>query len=88
MFTQMVLCSNPHCAHVHGVDAIQLAQQASRWACPVCGTISDYAQEQAAQPGISEGAKTFWGVVSGVAIITGLFVAAQIVDHTIEQLTA
>jgi len=88
MFTQMVLCSNPHCAHVHGVHAIQLAQQASRWACPVCGTISDYAQTEAAQPDISPNAKQFWTLVGVAATIAGLFAFAHIVDQTVERLTA
>ena len=88
MLIQNVLCSNPYCSHVHPVDAFQLARQASRWACPVCGTISDYAQQQAAQPDISSNAKQFWTMVGVAATIAGLFVFAHIVDQTFERLTA
>lgn len=76
------------CQRHYFADAFQLANGISRWACPFCGQVSDFAANQMSQPGISEGAQTFWGVVSGIAIIAGLFVAAHMADRTIEQLTA
>jgi hypothetical protein len=88
MYIQNIQCSNPYCSHAHGVDAMKLALQASRWACPLCGTITDYAQQQAAQPGASMDAKQFWTIVGIGATVVGLIVAAQIVDQSLGRLTA
>lgn len=71
----MVQCSG--CSHVHGVNALQLAQQASRWACPICGVVTDYAQHQLAQPGLSSDAKDFWSAVFFAGLFVGLVMAAD-----------
>ncbi len=88
MYIQNIQCSNCHCSHVHGVDALQLARQASRWACPICGVVTDYAQQQASRPDASVDAKQFWTFVGVGATIVGLIMFAQIADHTLDRLTA
>jgi len=77
-----------HCQQHYHIDAVKFAYGVSSWACPFCKQVSDFAEAQAAQPGMSQGAQTFWHAVSGLAIIAGLFVAAHIADRAIEQLTA
>jgi len=80
----MIQCSN--CSHVHTVDALQLAQQASRWACPICGVVTDYAQYELAQPGLSPEAKDFWTAVFFAGLFVGLVMAADRLSRTLDRL--
>jgi len=51
----------------------QLAFDASRWACPICGEVTDYAAQQVAKA-TSPDAKEFWNAVGAVAVVAGLLI--------------
>lgn len=86
MYIQNLQCANRCCPQIHGVDAFQLARQASRWACPACGVITDYAEQQITQPNTSPDSKQFWTVVGIGATVVGLIMAAQIADRALQRM--
>jgi hypothetical protein len=68
-----VQCTNGNCGYALSVTPERLALTASRFACPLCHTITQFAEVQAQQPGISQEAKDFWGGVAKGAVAVGVF---------------
>ena len=54
-----VQCSNGCCRHTYFVKTSDLVRAASRLACPVCHAVTQYAEVQAQQPGISQDAQAY-----------------------------
>gem|GEM_PF-5032759 len=67
---QLAQCS--HCPTKYHVDLAQLARQASRSACPVCGFITDYAERQIQKPTTSPQDRQAWAALGGLALFIGL----------------
>ena len=63
------------------VTAEQILTYGSRWACPLCGHILDYANEQLAKPDISADGIKFWGLVGAGAFLVGLAMLLERVDR-------
>ena len=70
---QIAQCSHCPCQYKVEVDLAQLARKASRWACPVCGGITDFAEYQIQQPNVSPEAKQLWAAVGIGAFLVGLW---------------
>lgn len=68
----------PNCKSENVFDASALVLRASRLQCFWCGIVEDAAAYQLSQPGVSQEAKTFWGLVGFGAVAFGLFALA---DH-------
>lgn len=67
---RLAQCSG--CPNRYHVDLAQLARQASRWACPVCGVITDFAERQVQKPTTSPQDKQAWAALGGFALFIGL----------------
>jgi PHP family Zn ribbon phosphoesterase len=72
---QLAQCS--HCPTKYQVDLAQLARQASRWACPVCGVITDFAERQIQKPATSPQDKQAWAALGIAALFVGLLMFAD-----------
>jgi hypothetical protein len=72
---RLARCS--HCTHQYHIDVMKLAQQASRWACPVCAGITDFAEAQIQQPSTSLEDKQIWAVIGVTALIVGVAMFAN-----------
>ena len=68
-------CSYGDCRQVYYVKVEDLARFASRVACPLCERVTQFAEVQAQQPGLSQEAKDFWGLVGKGALVFGVAVA-------------
>jgi hypothetical protein len=66
-----------HCPTKYHVDLVQLARQASRWACPVCAGITDFAEHQIEQPTVSSEAKQIWAAIGVAALFVGVIMFAD-----------
>jgi hypothetical protein len=77
-----------HCQSHYHVDLNEVARGISRWACPFCGQVTDFADAQLAKPNITPEASSFWAMVSALGIVAGLFVAANLADRALNRLTA
>jgi hypothetical protein len=70
-------CQN--CNHnLRTVSLQEIAIYGSRWACPVCGYVMDYAAQQVSRPGLSPEAKQAWTTVGVAAFAMGLL---MLFDH-------
>jgi len=74
---QRAQCSYGDCRQVYYVKVEDLARFASRVACPLCDRVTQFAEVQAQQPGISHEAKDFWGWVAQVALGVGIGMAVK-----------
>jgi hypothetical protein len=83
---QLAQCSC--CPTMYYVDLAQIARGLSRFACPVCGEVADYAEEQQADPTISQATRNAWGAIGAVAVVAGLFMFAHLADRVLDELTA
>ena len=67
---QHAQCS--HCDHKYYVDLNQLALAASRYACPVCYGVTEFARHQAERPEQSQSAREIWQLIGVGATVVGL----------------
>lgn len=67
---RLAQCSN--CPTRYHIDLAQLARQASRSACPVCGVITDFAERQIQKPTTLPQDKQAWAALGGLALFVGL----------------
>jgi len=58
---------------------------ASRWACPVCGQITDFAEHQIQQPTTSLEAKQAWGAIGVAAFFVGLIMFGNRISDWLES---
>jgi hypothetical protein len=73
MITRHVQCVN--CSHSRHADIFELARTASRLFCPLCHVVTQFAEAQMRQPGISPQAKNEWGLISQIALGIGVGIA-------------
>ena len=78
---QLAQCAN--CPTRYYIDLDQLARGISRKACPVCGVITDFADEQQANPYASQGTKDLWAAVGTGFVLLGLYVAYKTIDKAL-----
>ena len=78
---QHVQCSNGCCRHTYFVKTSDLVRAASRLACPVCHAVTQYAEVQSQQPGISQDAQATWKAIGAVAATIGTFMfVGKVID--------
>ena len=70
---QSVQCANGHCRHIYFVKTEDLIRAASRAACPLCNVVTQYAEIQAQQLGLSQETRNAWKAVGGIAATIGFF---------------
>jgi hypothetical protein len=76
-----VQCSNGCCRHAYFVKTSDLVRAASRLACPVCHAVTQYAEVQAQQTGISQDAQATWKAIGAVAATIGAFMfVGKVID--------
>ena len=56
---------------------MQIARGLSRFACPICAGITDFAERQIQKPTTSPEAKEVWAAVGVTALIVGLVIFAD-----------
>jgi predicted RNA-binding Zn-ribbon protein involved in translation (DUF1610 family) len=83
---QLAQCSS--CPTVYYVDVEQIARGLSRFACPVCGNLTDFTDKQRSDPNASQGTKDVWAIISAIGVVAGLVVFAHVADRVIDQMTA
>jgi hypothetical protein len=67
--------------HAYFVKTSDLIRTALRLACPVCHAVTQYAEVQAQQPGISQEARDTWKAIGAVAATLGAFVfVGKVID--------
>lgn len=74
---QHVQCGNGSCRQTYFVKVSDLARAASRAACPLCHAVTQFAEMQAQQSGLSKQAKDFWGAVGVGALTVGIIMAVD-----------
>lgn len=78
---QHVQCSNGYCRHTYFVKTSDLVRAASRAACPVCHTVTQYAEVQANKPEISQESQNTWNAIAAVATTIGAFIfVGKVID--------
>ena len=71
---QSIQCANGNCRHVYFVRTEDLIRAASRAVCPLCNLVTQYADRQAEQRGLSQETRNAWKAVSGIAATIGFFI--------------
>lgn len=74
-FTMYQLANCSCCQQQYTVDALQIARGISRWACPFCDAVTEFAQRQVQSPNTSQQDKQFWSTLGAGALFFGLIVA-------------
>jgi len=74
-----------HCPAKYHVDLAQLARQASQWACPVCGFVTDFAERQIQKPTTSRETKEAWAAVGIAAFFIGLLMFGDRISDWLEN---
>ena len=80
------LAQCPSCPTIYYVDVVQIARGLSRFACPVCGNLADFADQQQVDPSTPQVTKEVWAIIGAVSVVAGLLIFARLADHVFDHL--